>query len=151
MGEFYYDANGALRDRCTRYYANGTTDITTDYFNHHSFQNLAQPSAGFLGIGTHQEYQRLKVVASLDMDVHKRIVDYWGETKEFNSVWLPHGRGVMRDNQAKTMTIGWWYEGRLAVQEESTINREANFIRLLKEPEILNHVAVGEDDVQVEN
>ena len=95
VGEYYIDANGGLDYRHTEYKTDGTTEIRTIAATHHSFQNLAEPSAGFLGIGTRQEYQHLKVVASLDMHVHGRIVDYQGETKELDGVWLPHGRGVM--------------------------------------------------------
>ena len=146
VGQLYANANGALKNRGTYYIRNRRTFIGTDFLTHYSFQNLAQHSAGFLGIGTRQEYLHLKVVASLKMYFPRRIVYYWGEAKEYNGVWLPHGRGVMRDNRAKTVTFGWWYEGHLAVAGQSANNPEGNYIKIWTEetfPEIPDHILDG--------
>ena len=76
------------------------------------------------------------------MNVHGRVVDYWGEVLEFNGVLMPHCRGIMRDNQAKLVTMAWWNEGRLSVADQFTSNpEEGKYIRIKFEetvPEIPN-------------
>ena len=82
------------------------------------------------------------------MNVHGRVVAYYGEAAELNGVLLPHCRGIMRDNLTKTVTIAWWNEGRLSVADQLTNNPEVGkYIRIKTEetiPEIQNHVHLEE-------
>ena len=47
---------------------------------------------------------------------------YWGEVIRTDQVTMAHGRGIMKDEATETITIGWWFLGKLAVPGQSIYN-----------------------------
>ena len=78
-------------------------------------------------------------------------VEYFGEVVRIDGVRMPHGRGVMKNEATKTVTIGWWFLGKLAIAGQSNVNPKAKFIRLKTkdtyQEELLKYEFDGIDDL----
>ena len=86
------------------------------------------------------------------MDYNKgKPVEYWGEVICTAGVKIAHGRGVMKNEATNTVTIGWWFLGKLAIAGQSNVNPKAKFIRLKTkdtyQEELLKYEFEGIDDL----